>query len=112
VNWQNEFQREITLGHQCPCCTFPYSVTAIDGMAFTWRCNSPRKHTSWHYIKLLKKRAERVRAPSSVAALETIYKDVYKDIYAQAPWAGWGWGKEEEKKEKVGDTNEFGEICP
>ena len=118
MSWQENFGREVEVSHQCPCCEFPYGITAVDYVGYSWNCQK-RRHTSQDYIKALKKRAKPYWVVDEVNVQQGTIRVAPSDYPGQA-YNGWGWSedtwvdyyKKQIKEDEIGNENEFGEICP
>lgn len=119
MSWNEAWDVEVRAGRECPVCRVPHQggsrlITQTDFTAYSWKCvrygadgmakSLARSHTGGEYIKVYK---NRIRPMTN--------QDIY-DLYTQRAHYRQScgtWSDEvEEKKEKIGDTNEFGEICP
>jgi hypothetical protein len=127
MGWEIDFQREVAPGLPCPCCTAGVrpTVTTVDYTAYSWYCSIDgrpysTRHTSQNFINTKKAAIKNPEPQFYNYDYQDIYQEqlkVYKARYAPYTYNypvtdGKFWIEEESKKEVVGSSNEFGEVCP
>lgn len=100
MSWYDEFVSKIAEGRKCPCCSESW-IIKVDWTGYTWRCEhfvfgrtlGYSVHSGLDLIKQVRRASRNMFKP-------------FKPMRSNPEHT------EDEVKEKVGSTNEFGEVTP